>query len=153
MRISRVFAGLGLALAILIGGLPAVLAADEPANIIKYRRNVMAAIGGNMGNLAMVAKGNISFAGNLAANARAIREGLGQAGQWFPEGTDTGETNALPKIWQDMPGFEQAMKDSIAAADDMIAAAETGDMQTVIGGLGALGKTCKGCHEEYRKKN
>jgi cytochrome c556 len=152
MRISRVFAGLGLALAIMIGGLPVAEAADEPENIIKYRRNVMKAVGGNMGNLAAVAKGNISFTGNLVANARGIREGLGMADGLFPEGTETGETNALPKLWEDKAGFDAALLDSIAAADDMIAAAETGDMPTIIGALQALGKTCGSCHKPYRKK-
>ncbi len=152
MRISRVFAGFSLALAILIGGLPVAEAADEPENIIKYRRNVMKAVGGNMGNLAMVAKGNFSFTGNLVANARGIRVGLGMAAPLFPEGTETGETNALPKLWEDKAGFEAALRDSIAAADDMIAAAETGDMPTIIGALQALGKTCGGCHKPYRKK-
>ena len=152
MRISCVFAGLCLALAVIIGGLPVAEAADEPENIIKYRRNVMKAVGANMGNLAMVAKGNFSFAGNLVANARAIRSGLGMAAPLFPEGTETGETNALPKLWQDEAGFEAALRHSIAAADAMIAAAETADMPTIIGALQALGKTCGSCHKPYRKK-
>jgi cytochrome c556 len=153
MRISRALACVSLMLAILVGGLPAALAADEPENIIKYRRNVMKAVGANMGNLAMFAKGNITFADNIVANARGIREGLAMAEGLFPESTETGETNALPKLWEDKADFEAALRDSIAAADAMVTAAGGGAIPTVIEAFRALGKTCGGCHKPYRKKH
>ena len=152
MRISRALACVSLMLAILVGGLSAALAADEPENIIKYRRNVMKAVGANMGNLAMFAKGNITFANNIITNARGIREELTMAEGLFPEGTETGDTNALPKLWEDKAGFEAALRDSIAAADAMVTAAGGGAMPTVIEAFRALGKTCGGCHKPYRKK-
>jgi cytochrome c556 len=127
-------------------------AADEPDNIIKYRRNVMKSVGANIANIAMVAKGEVTFVANVALNARAIRDGLSLAGGLFPDGTDKGDTNALPKLWQDRAGFDDALRAARAVADDMVAAAETGDLGEIQKALGALGKRCGGCHKPYRKK-
>ena len=80
-RICRAAAGAFAAAALLAG---AAHAADEPANIIKYRQNVMKSVGANISNLAMVAKGEISTLANAPSNAQAIRDGLGAAGPLFP---------------------------------------------------------------------
>jgi cytochrome c556 len=124
--------------------------ADEPANIIKYRRNVMKAIGANIANIAMVVKGQASFSGNVPFNARSIHDGLQLIEPLFPEGTGTGETNALPKIWQDNAGFQEKRKAAIAAAADMVQAADSGDPGKIRAALGALGKSCGNCHKPYR---
>lgn len=129
-------------------------AADEPANILKYRQNLMKSVGSNIGNIAMVAKGEVSFIGNTPMNARAISEGLSAARDLFPEGTgpEAGETRALPSIWQDNAKFVAALEKSQQAADAMVAAAETGDLGEIRKAIGALGKTCGGCHDDFRKK-
>ena len=150
MKLINTIARCGLtALAIAFALGPVAHAADEPANILKYRQNVMKSIGSNIGNIAMVAKGEVSFIGNAAMNARAIRDGLGAAATLFPE---AGETRALPSIWQDNAKFVAALEKSQQAADAMIAAAETGDIGEVRKAIGALGKSCGGCHEDFRKK-
>ena len=137
-----------------IGGATAALAADEPDKILQYRQNAMKSVGNNIGNIAMVAKGEVTFIGNVAANARAIRDGLEMAAPLFPEGTgkEAGKTRALDSIWQDNAKFVEAMKASQAAADAMVAAAETNDLGQVQKALGALGKTCGGCHDNFREK-
>ena len=155
MKLINTIARCGLtALAIAFALGPVAHAADEPANILKYRQNVMKSIGSNIGNIAMVAKGEVSFIGNTAMNARAIRDGLGAAADLFPEGTGTeaGETRALPSIWQDNAKFVAALEKSQRAAEAMIVAAETGDIGEVRKAIGALGKSCGGCHEDFRKK-
>lgn len=129
---------------------PGGFAADDPANIIKYRRNVMKAIGANIANIAMVVKGEVSYSGNVAFNARSIHDGLSLVEPLFPEGTGTGETNALAKIWEDNAGFHEKRKESIAAAAAMVEAAESGDAGGIRKALGALGKTCGNCHKPYR---
>jgi cytochrome c556 len=132
----------------------AAQAADEPANILKYRQNLMKSVGANISNIAMVAKGEVSFIGNTGMNARAIRDGLAAAGALFPAGTGTeaGETRALPSVWENNAGFVAALENSQAAAEAMIAAADTGDIGEVRKAIGALGKTCGGCHDDFRQK-
>ena len=151
LRICRAAAGAFAAAALLAG---AAHAADEPANIIKYRQNVMKSVGANISNLAMVAKGEISTLANAPSNAQAIRDGLGAAGPLFPEGTgaEAGKTRTLPAVWERSGEFVESMKKSIAAADAMIVAANSGELGQIQQALGALGKTCGGCHDNFREK-
>jgi cytochrome c556 len=137
-----------------IGSATVALAADEPDKILSYRQNLMKSVGANISNIAMVAKGEVTFVGNVAANARAIRDGLNLAGPLFPEGTgkEAGKTRALPSIWQDNAKFVEALKASQSAADAMVAAAETNDLGQIQQAIGALGKTCGGCHENFREE-
>ncbi len=142
--------------ALAVAGLVAAAAqaADEPANIVKYRQHVMKSVGANISSLAMVAKGEISTLSNVSSNAQAIRDGLGAAEVLFPVGTDAeaGKTRALPTIWERSSEFVDAMRKSIAAADDMIVAANSGELGQIRTALGALGKTCGGCHDNFREK-
>ena len=73
----------------------------------------------------------------------------GKFGELFPEGSDTGETEAAPAIWEDREGFNAALQewaDATAAALDA-APATLEDAKPVFG---AVFKTCKNCHDTYR---
>ena len=72
-----------------------------------------------------------------------------EAGDLFPEGSDTGDTEAAPEIWLDREGFNQALQewaDATAAALEA-APATLDDAKPVLGGVF---KTCKNCHDTYR---
>ena len=132
--------------------LPTVHAADEPEHIVKFRQNLMKGVGAHITNIAAVVKGQVSTTSNLTADAQAIANSLKNAGQLFPAGTEGGKTNALAKIWEDPTGFEKALADTQQAAENMVSAAASNDMATIGKALGALGKSCGGCHKPYRKK-
>ena len=149
--------GMRWAAALVAAGLVAGAAgaADEPANIIKYRQSVMKSVGANITSLAMVAKGEISTLANVAANAQAIRAGLSAADTLFPDGTgsEAGKTRSLPTVWERSDEFAAAMEKSAAAADDMIVAANSGDLGQIQTALGVLGKTCGGCHARRARQD
>ncbi len=72
----------------------------------------------------------------------------------FPEGSsmEAGyDTEALAVIWEDPDGFAEATQNAIAASEEMVAAAATGDPAAVgeqVGNLGLNG--CKACHDKFR---
>lgn len=73
----------------------------------------------------------------------------GKFGELFPEGSDTGETEAAPAIWEDREGFNEALQnwaDATAAALDA-APATLEDAKPVFG---EVFKACKNCHDTYR---
>ena len=127
-------------------------AADEPENIIKFRQTVMKGNGAHITNIAAVVKGQVTITANLVADAQAIADGLENFGKLFPPGTEGGKTNALAKIWDDRAGFDKALADAQAAAQSMIGATASNDIAIIGKALGALGKSCGGCHKPYRKK-
>ena len=73
----------------------------------------------------------------------------GQFGELFPEGSDTGDTEAAPSIWEDRDGFNEALQNwaDAAAAALEAAPATLEDAKPVIG---PVFNACKNCHDAYR---
>ncbi len=130
-----------------------VAAANAPEHVIKYRQNLMKAVGGHISNVALLVKGQVDFAGGLVTDAQAIADLLRNAGVAFPEGTADGKTKARPEIWQDRAKFDLSLEDSIDKAQALALAASSGDMAAVGAALGALGKSCSACHKSFRIKD
>ena len=135
---------------ILAAGIAAASASDDP---IASRQAMMKNTGASIGAIAKMAKGETEFdatAANLAI--RAMNNAAIGLPHLFPEGSETGmDTEAAPKIWEDMAGFVEkakAMEDATAKA---IATPET-SLDELKAQLGEIGGTCKGCHDDYRIK-
>ena len=69
----------------------------------------------------------------------------------FPAGTNIAPTNALPNVWSDRAGFETKAADYAAAADKLAGFAKAGDAVGFATQWAETGKTCKACHDTYRK--
>ncbi len=123
--------------------------ADE--HEIKYRKNVMSAIGGTMGSLAAILKKQApaKHAGSLALTMSSLASIVPDL---FPEGSDFGETGALPAIWEKPDDFKAAVQAFNEAATAMPDAAAAGG-EAYKKAFVALGKSCKGCHETFRHKH
>ena len=68
----------------------------------------------------------------------------------FPAGSGTGETRALPAIWSDRAGFEQAAANMVTALGVLRTAAASGDVAATTAAFGQAGATCGACHRAYR---
>ena len=130
-------------------GTPAL--ADE-AGEIKYRQAVMKSIGGHMGAIVGILKGQTGNKANLAAHGRGMADMAGITGSIFPAGSDFGETEALPAVWEKPDEFAKAVSMFQTAAKEMETASASGDMDAVGAALGKLGGSCKNCHENFREK-
>mgnify|MGYP003483857355 CR=1 FL=1 len=69
----------------------------------------------------------------------------------FPEGSNTGESTASSKIWEDMAGFTAAM-DKFKAEAAAAVAANPQDFEAFKTQFGALVGSCNACHETFRIK-
>jgi len=73
-----------------------------------------------------------------------------EAGDLFPEGSDTGhDTEAKATIWTDRAGFDADMEDFKSKVDAAIAASPD-SVEALNAAAGPVFKTCKSCHEDYR---
>ena len=128
-----------------------VAASEESAGIIKYRQAVMSAQGGHMSALARVVQGEVDFAADVPAHARALNDLSTMVIPSFPEGSLEGaETDALPVIWEDWDDFTAAAEAMEAATADLLAAAEGGDMTAITEAFGEVGRSCRSCHDTFR---
>jgi cytochrome c556 len=142
-------------------GAAVAFAADEPANVVKYRKAFMGANGAHITMIAAVVKGEVSLTDEVPAHAHALAEQgkllTANLQKLFPEGTAKGETGeesaALPAIWEKWDEFAQAAQKFEEESAKFAEVAEGGDMAAIGQQLGALGKQgCGGCHETFREK-
>ncbi len=67
----------------------------------------------------------------------------------FPAGSDSGDTKASPKIWEDMAGFKAA-EDKFEADVAAALAAPAQDLDAFKAQFGAIAANCGACHQTYR---
>ena len=71
----------------------------------------------------------------------------------FPPGSGTGDTKALPAIWQEFPRFEQATTALLGQLATLRAAAAAGDAAAFQTAYQATGpQFCGGCHRPFRAR-
>jgi len=147
---------LGVAAAIIGAGvaMPAAAQFAKPEDAIKYRKAAMTVMGTHFGRVAAMANGRIPFDAKAAAdNAEiaTIASKLPFAG--FIEGTDKGgETRAEPKIWTEMDKFKGAATKMQEEMAKLNVAAQSGNLDAIKAAAGETGKSCKACHDAYRKE-
>ena len=132
--------------------------ADDPLKkAIKARQGEMQLRQFNVGPLFGMAKGKMDYdadmAKKLAGNLKLLLD-LDNGRAW-PQGSDNekypGETTALPKIWTTYPEISEYGKKYKMAVMELAAVA--GDGQDALKSkIGAVGKSCKGCHDDFREK-
>ena len=69
----------------------------------------------------------------------------------FPKGSISGPSEALPNIWTDWETFTGLAGSLEKLSDDLGASADTGKTAS-LAVFAKMGKTCSGCHQDFRKK-
>lgn len=136
----------------LVAASPMARAADDPANIVKYRRTVMQTIAGHINAIAGIVKGKVSFPAHIAPHARAMHAMSNLLYDIFPEGTGVGKTRAKPEIWQEPVKFRAAIDAFRSESGRLALIAEGGDLAAIGAQLKKVGKACGGCHKPFRQK-
>lgn len=129
-------------------------AQTEAENMIKYRQGAMKALGGHMGAMSQIVRGNVDFMDHMGDHARAAAAIARNIAVMFPEGSDFGETDATMAVWDEPEKFQEAAQVSADAGAALVSAAEAGgDRAALAKAFKEFGDSCKGCHEDFRKKD
>lgn len=150
---TRSLSSILIAAATLLTALPAAAQFAKPEDAIKYRKAGMTVMAAHFSRVAGMAQGKIPFDAKVAAqNAEvaAFMSALPFAG--FGPGTDKGDTKAKPEIWAEMDKFNAGAKKMQDEMAKLNAAAKGGNLDAIKAAAGEVGKTCKGCHDDYRKE-
>ena len=138
-----------LSLSLAVAALSA--ASAEP---IADRKALMKERGGLVGSLAPIAKGEQPFDAAKIAEVFAAMQVNATAfdvDALFPAGSDSGDTAAAPKIWEDMAGFKAAA-DKYTADVTAAGAAAPQDLDAFRAEFGKITSNCGSCHDAYRLK-
>lgn len=124
------------------------MAKDGVTNpVVKARMDNMQVIRTNTGTLGDMAQGKTVFDAAAATEAKtALAAAAAEIVKAFEANEDDPVSEATPKIWENYADFT-------AKAEALVAAAEAADTSSLDGlrkGMGAIGGSCKACHEGYR---
>jgi cytochrome c556 len=130
-------------------GATAVLSAE---NMHESREGAMKKIGGAMGGMVAIAKGQKPYdAATVKASLTTISETIKVFPGYFPAGSENDDKEASPKIWANMDDFK-AHAAKLGSDADMLLAQLPADQAAVGGALKTLGADCGACHQTYRLK-
>ncbi len=136
---------------------PSFAAKDPNLKLIEARQAEMKLKSFNAGPLFAMAKGKIDYDAEMATKlANGLQTLLSlDMGRAWKNGTDNtaypGKTEALPEIWSTYPKITEKGQAYGKAVNELAAVAGDG-LDALKSKIGAVGKGCKGCHDEFREK-
>jgi cytochrome c556 len=130
---------------------PAMAQFAKPDDAIKYRKSALFVMQQNFGRVAAMAAGKAPFDAKLAAESSEVAAYMSKL-PWagFVEGSDKGDTKAKPQIWAEKAKFNEYAEKMQAEMAKLDAAAKTGNLDSIKAAVGAVGGSCKTCHDAFR---
>ena len=152
MRFSTKLLMAALGVAVVAGSAGAAQAQQKPDEALKMRQGLMQAVKMNFGPIGAFAQGK----GDLPTDAEAKADNLVALSKIAPMAWRKG-TEALPDAATKPEAFASAdfpkgwsmLGD---AAAKLKAAAASGNADAIKAAAGGVGKTCKGCHDNFKKE-
>ena len=147
---SRPFIATVLCAALLCAG-PASAQFQKPEDAIKYRQSAMAIQNVHLARLFAMANGRVPFDARAAGENIELIAAINRiqfAG--FVEGGDKALTRAKPEIWTEKEKWGAAAARSQDDVDRLVAAGKSGQLDQIRTAVGAVGQSCKACHDSYR---
>ena len=125
----------------------------KPEVLVKQRQAVMTLQGKYFGPMAGMAQGKIPFNAAVVQRNAGFLDNLSRmAWDGFDASTRNEKTKALPAVFDDAAGFKAAAGRLENEAAKLVALSRSGDEAAVKAQIGAIGKACGACHNDFRAK-
>ena len=130
----------------------AAFAQAKPDTLVKQRQAAMTLQGKYWGPIAGMASGKTPYNAETVARNAPILEVLSKL-PWdgFNENTKDTKSHALPAVWTDNAKFKTAAE-RLQTTTAQLVKVSKGDEATVKAALADVGKSCGGCHDDFREK-
>ena len=114
-----------------------------------YRTAVMTSLRGHIGAASMIVRGLVTD-GDIVGHANGLANGAKELHNLFAAGSNVGESEALPVIWEKPEEFAAAIAKAQEATAAFVVVAESGDTEALGGAFRNVGMACRGCHDNFR---
>ncbi len=145
----------GFALAFGAGYTLTAFSQVKPEILVKQRQAAMTLQGKYAGPLGGMAAGKVPYNADTVAFNASMLDALSRM-PWdgFAESTKgvTVKTAALPAIWSEPAKFKEAQDNFQKAVQALVAVSRGGDEAAQKSAIGAVGKACGACHQDFREK-
>jgi cytochrome c556 len=131
--------------------------ADGMGKAVASRQAQMKLYSWNLGRLGAMAKTKAPYDAKVASAAANNLMALAKhdSAGFSPKGSDrtamAGKTRAKAEIWTTYPEVKGKSEALVTAATALAAVAGNG-LEALQGAIGAVGKSCGGCHKPFRAK-
>jgi cytochrome c556 len=121
---------------------------------IKYRQSVMFLIGQHMGRMGAVVRGNQPYNREDFLRNAVLVETLSKLpwDSFLLAGSDKGQTQMKSEALENKGKFEVAAQNLETEMAKLVSAANSGDFNAIKAQFGAVGKSCKNCHSQFRSR-
>jgi len=151
MKMNRALTGVAIALGMVVA--QGAIAQAKPEVLVKQRQAAMTLIGKYFGPMAGMAQGKIPFnAGVVQRNAGFLDNLSRMPWDGFDASTRGIDTKALPAVYDNAEKFKEAASRLENEAAKLVAVSKGGDEGAIKAQIGAVGKSCGGCHNDFRQK-
>jgi cytochrome c556 len=125
----------------------------KPEVLVKQRQAAMTLQGKYFGPMAAMARDKAPFRADVVAYNASLLDALARM-PWdgFDASTKDVKSATLPAAFTDTAKFKAAQDQLQSAVDKLVAASKGSDMVATKAAIGGVGKTCGGCHENFRQK-
>jgi cytochrome c556 len=140
-------------LAVSLGFAVDAAAQAKPETLVKQRQAAMTLIAKYFGPLGGMAQGRVPYNQQTVQRNAAILDVLKDT-PWdgFHESTKGVKSAALPAVWDKQAEVKQAIDRFTGEVGKLAQVSKSGDEAAVKAQIGAVGKTCGGCHDSFREK-
>ncbi len=150
MKRSTTAVVVALALGVAAG---VAFAQAKPETLVKQRQSVMTLQGKYFGPMSAMAQGKAPYNADIIKRNSAFLDNLSRmAWDGFDASTKDVKSAALPAIYEQPDKFKEAASRLENEAHKLYTVAQSGDEAAVKAQIGAVGKSCGGCHESFRQK-
>ena len=120
----------------------------------KLRHDAMKPMGDGFGRIMKIRKGEGGTPADFPEIAASMAAAASKTKAAFEKDTRgfEGFTKAKDNVWENWEDFAKRLDKMDMDAQAFAEAAKSGDMSKMGPAMGALGKNCKSCHDEYKKK-
>jgi len=136
--------------------LPAAAQFRKPEDAVKYRQSVMAVQNFHLGRIFGMAGGRIPFDAKVVAEDAAVLDVTDKLPfVAFVDGSGPDKvpaTNAKAEIWKERAKFDAAAAKMVEDVSKLNVAAKSGNIDQIKAAVGAVGQSCKACHDAYQKQ-
>lgn len=138
-----------------LASLPASAQFAKPEDAVGYRKMAFKMIATHFSRVNAMAQGKVAFDAKAAQdNALVVAQMARLPFAAFPEGSgDLPRSEAKPEVWKESDKFKQATQKFLDEAAKLEAASKSGKLDDLKAAAGAVGQSCKGCHDTFKKKD
>ena len=129
------------------------VAQAKPEILVKQRQAAMTLQGKYFGPLAGMAQGKLPYDASIVQRNAGYLDVLDKM-PWdgFDPGTKNVKSAALPAVWSEPAKFKEAQERLQSEVARLVSVSKGGDEGAVKAQIGAVGKSCGNCHENFREK-